>query len=370
VHADRRTDVSVPELAREAARRALEDAGIRARDVDAVVFGSGPESWEGVNRPEGWIGPALGVPGKPILRVHTGGTTGAAATIAAFYHVTSGMFDVVLAVACDKPSERVAGGLPDDEAGAGFTLDTRELAAMQARQYIDRHYPEVREEHGAMVVAKNRGNAAKNPFAQVRTPVAAKDVMASPPVATPLKELDCPPLADGAAALVIADERRARKIASRPAWFAGLGTCSAGAFMPDFDMAYPEPCVRAAQIAYQMAWIYEPLRELDLVEVYDAFSFQELIWTEALGFCNPGEGGKMVEQGITAMDGEFPVNPSGGILSANPGGAGAMLRQLEAALQVMGRAGEHQVPGVKKAMAHSWGGALQFSTVTIFSHRM
>ena len=125
--------------------------------------------------------------------------------------------------------------------------------------------------------------------------------------------------------------------------------------------------MRAAQQAYQMAWVYQPYKELDVAEVYEAFSFQELIWTEALGLCRPGEGARLVESGATAMDGEFPVNPSGGVLSANPIGASAMIRQIEAAMQVMGRAGEHQVPGVSKALAHSWGGAIQFSTVTVFA---
>jgi acetyl-CoA C-acetyltransferase len=167
--------------------------------------------------------------------------------------------------------------------------------------------------------------------------------------------------------VVIAEERRAKKMAGRPAWFAGVGTCSESQYAPHMDIAYPESCVRAAQLAYQMAWVYDPVRELDLAEVHDAFSFQELIWTEALGLCSPGEGGKMVASGVTAIDGEFPINPSGGVLSSNPIGAAAMFRQLEAALQVMGKAGSHQVPGVRKALAHSWGGAIQFSTVTIFS---
>jgi acetyl-CoA C-acetyltransferase len=197
-----------------------------------------------------------------------------------------------------------------------------------------------------------------------------EDVMRSAPVAEPLKLLDCCPTSDGAAAVVIAEDRRARKLAKRPAWFAGVGACSESPYVPHVDMAYPESCVRAAQQAYQMAWIYEPLKELDMAEVYEAFSFQELIWTEALGFCAPGEGGKLAESGETALDGSFPVNPSGGVLSANPIGASAMIRQIEAANQVMGKAGEHQFGRVRKALAHSWGGAIQFSTVTIFADRL
>lgn len=221
-----------------------------------------------------------------------------------------------------------------------------------------------------MVAVKNRKNALRNPFAHIRSEVTTQDVMDSAPVASPIKTLDCCPISDGAAALVIAEERRAKKMARRPAWFAGIGSCSESPYAPNVDMAYPESCVRAAQLAYQMAWIYDPVRDLDVAEIYEAFSFQELIWTEALGLCNPGEGGRMVESGVTAMNGEFPINPSGGVLCANPIGASAMVKQIEAAAQVMGKAGRHQIPRVRKALAHFWGGSIQFSTVTIFSSEL
>ncbi len=368
----RRLDVNLPELVREAAFRAVEDAGITMRDVDAVVVGSGPELFEGVAQPEHWVGPAIGAPDKPLMRIQTGGTSGASAAIAGFYHVASGLFDVVLAVSYEKlsdgPSPQYAlSNCYDPLWDRDFTCGAASLVALQSRLYMARHAPKVSEEHGAMVAVKNRRNALRNRYAHLRSEITVEDVMASEPLATPLKALDSCPTSDGAAAVVIAEERRAKKMTPRPAWFAGIGMCSESPYVPHVDIAYPESCVRAAQIAYQMAWVYDPVRELDLAEVHEAYSFQELIWSEALGLCNPGEGGRMVESGITALDGEFPVNPSGGVLSSNPIGAAGMIRQLEAALQVMGKAGEHQVPGVRKALAHAWGGALQFSTVTIFS---
>jgi acetyl-CoA C-acetyltransferase len=358
-------------LIREAVAAALEDAGITSRDVDAVVIGGAQEAFGGINQPEHWIGPAMGVPGKPLMRIQTDGTAGAASAISAFYHVSSGLFDVVLAVAYEKPSDCTDAWAISPCGDPLWDLDlscgAAALAGLQARQYLARHDPRVSEEHGAMVVVKNRLNATRNPNAHLRHEVTIEEVMGSAPVATPIKELDCHPLSDGAAAMVIAEERRAKKMTKKPAWFAGIGTSSESPYSPHADKAYPESCVRAAQVAYQMAWIYDPVRELDLAEVHEAFSYQELIWTEVLGLCNPGEGGRMVESGITALGGEFPVNPSGGVLSTNPPGTSAMIRQLEAARQVMGKAGDHQVPGVRKALAHSWGGALQFSTVTIFA---
>lgn len=369
-HVSRREDVNLPEMVREAARRAMDDAGVTPKDIDAVVIGSAPEIFEGVNFPEGWVGPALGLQGKPLFRIHTGGTVGASTTIAGYYHIASGLFDVVLVAAYEKLSEGVAQyGLSacyDPLWDRDFACGAPGLVALQSRRYMAR-YPEVSEEHAAMVAVKNRKNAMLNPYAQLQLEITVEDVMKSPPVATPLKLLDCCPTSDGAAAMVLASGRRARRLTEHPAWFAGVGTCSESPYVPNVDMAYPESCVRAAQNAYQMAWVYEPVRELDVAEVYEAFSFQEMIWSEALGFCPPGEGWKMVESGRTSLGGGFPINPSGGVLSSNPIGASAMLRQLEAAIQVMGKAGEHQLDGVKKSLAHSWGGAIQFSTVTIFS---
>lgn len=372
-HTSRRKDVNMAEMVREAGVRAVEDAGITLKDVDAVVMGSAPEIFEGIGSPENWVGMALGASGKPLLRIHTGGTVGASTTIAGFYHVASGVYDTVLAVAYEKLSDGVAQyGLSacyDPLWDRDFACGAPALVALQSRQYLAR-YPQITEEHGAMVAVKNRKNALLNPYAQLQLEITIEDVMNSAPVATPLKLLDCCPTSDGAAAVVIASEEKARSMTRRPAWFAGVGTCTESPYVPHVDMAYPQSCVRAAQHAYEMAWIYDPKNDLDVAEVYEAFSFQELIWCEALGFCQPGEGGKLIESGETRMDGGFPINPSGGVLSANPIGASAMIRQLEAASQVMGKAGDHQIPGVRKALAHSWGGAIQFGTVTIFSSEL
>jgi acetyl-CoA C-acetyltransferase len=373
-YASRRDDVNVCEMAREAALRAIQDAGLRPCDIDAVVVGSGAEVFEGINYPEHWLAPAIGATGKPVMRLQTGGTAGASATIAAFHHVISGLYDTVLAVAYQKLSDNSSrDGLStcfDPLWDRDFSCPPVVLAGAQSRQYLDRHAPGVTEEHGAMVAVKNRGNAALNPYAQLTEPVTVEQVMSSPPASEPLKRLDCCPMSDGAVAMVIREGREARRSCARPAWFAGMGACSESYYVPHVDMAYPESCVRSAQQAYQMAWVYEPFKELDVAEVFDAFSFQELVWCEALGICGPGEAGKLVESGATAIDGSFPVNPSGGVLCANPVGAAAMVRQAEAAMQVMGRAGDHQVPGVQKALAHAWGGALQFSTVTIFASEL
>lgn len=373
-YAASRDDMNTCELVREATALALGDAGLKPSDIDAVVIGSGADMFEGMSQSEHWTGPATGAVGKPVMRVQAGGTAGAAATIAAFHQVVCGAFDIVLAISYQKLSELIDGpGLSlsyDPVWDSRLAMPLPVLGALQSRQYLDRHSRQAAEEHGAMVVSKNRANALLNPRAHLREAVTIAEVMASRPVAEPLKKLDCCPRSDGAAAILVASEKWARKACDRPAWIVGTGTCSESRYVPHVDLAYPESCVRAAQQAYQTAWVYDPPAELDVAEVFEAFSFQELIWCEALGLCRPGEGARMISEGVSSMEGPIPVNPSGGVLSANPIAAAGMARQAEAAMQVMGRAGEHQVPGARKALAHSWGGALQLNTVTIFSSEL
>ncbi|MDR7539130.1 MAG: thiolase family protein, partial [Armatimonadota bacterium] len=122
----------------------------------------------------------------------------------------------------------------------------------------------------------------------------------------------------------------------------------------------------AAHEAYRQAGIVDPLRQLDAAELYEPVSYSELAWYEALGFCGDGEAGRLIDEGTTLIDGELPVNPSGGVLSTNPVGASGVIRVAEAAMQVMGRAGEHQVPGVQTALATGYG-VYAWSDVMILS---
>jgi acetyl-CoA C-acetyltransferase len=367
---ERRDDVSFPGLIYEAAARALDDSGITIKDVDAVVFGSAPELFEGVNHPEQWCADAAGAFLKPSLRVHTGGTVGASTGIAAFYYVASGMFETVLAVTGDKLSESpVQLGLStvyDPILGRQFACGAPSAVALQARQYM--HEFGVTEEQAAMVAVKNRKNALLNPYAQLRIPnISVEMVMNSPVLSSPIKLLDSCPASDGACAMVLASETRAAGLAARPAWIKAVATYNEGVYYPGRDFAVPLALMEAARKVYRATGITDPRREIDVAELYEAFSFQEMLWTEALLFCERGEGGRLVESGATEMTGDIPVNPSGGVLSTNTIGATAMMRQAEAAMQVMGRAGEHQIEGARTALAHGWGGGIQFHTLMIVS---
>ena len=219
------------------------------------------------------------------------------------------------------------------------------------------------EEQAARVVVKNLGNAARNPAAFHGQHVTLDGVLSAPVVADPLRALDIAPDADGAVALILASEEKARALTpttgsrrGTPAWVLGLGTCYDAHYLGDRDLADCTALERATQQAYRMAGLVDPRREIDLVELGDEFSYQELLWLEGLGLCERGGGGRLTESGVTAINGELPVNPSGGLLGGVPANVAGLNRVAEAALQVMGRAGSHQVPGVEIAVAQGHSG--------------
>jgi len=215
----------------------------------------------------------------------------------------------------------------------------------------------ITEEDCAQVSVKNHGNALDNPSAQLPMRITVEDVMNSKKIAEPLKKLDISPISDGAVCLILAGEEQVGRFKTRPVWLKGVGFCCDAYQLGDRNLAECKPLEIAAQKAYKMAGINDPRKEIDVAEVYDAFSYQELMWTEGLGFCGKGEGGKLLASGATRKDGDIPVNPSGGLLSGHPVIAAGMYRIAEAARQIRGEAGGMQVNHpVKTAVAHGVNG--------------
>lgn len=369
-YTSRRTDVTSAALVREAVQGALDSAGVRREELDAIVLGSAPMGFEGTNLIEKWLVDAAGAKLKPYFRIHTGGSVGGSTGIGGYYHVASGEYDLVLAVAFEKLSE----GEPqywlsvtyDPFWGRDLAAGAPGLVGMQAHQYMAR-YPDVKPEHFAKIAVRHRRHALRNPHAHLHLDLNEADVLNAPMVTSPLRLYDCCPTSDGACAILFASERKARELSARPAWITGAATVAEAAFHPSQDIAHSEAAVQAARKAYARAGITDPVRDLDVVELYDAFTPHFLIWSECLGLTEAGGGADFVDRGIGELDSILPINPSGGVLSSNPIGATALIRQAEAALQVMGRAGERQVPGVTRSMAHGWGGWLQFHTVMVLS---
>jgi acetyl-CoA C-acetyltransferase len=197
--------------------------------------------------------------------------------------------------------------------------------------------------------------------------VSVEDVLSSKVVCSPLKLLECCPRSDGAAAVIFASEEVARKIRDNPAWIVAETTISDSYYLGDRpSFAEWDSLAIAGRRLFRAAGI-EP-KEIDVAELYSAFTIQEILELEALGFAGKGEGKSFAREGVTFLDGDFPTNPSGGVLCTNPIGATGLVRFGEAAMQVMGEA-TNQVDGAEIALAHAWGGTLQFHTLAILSSR-
>jgi acetyl-CoA C-acetyltransferase len=226
-----------------------------------------------------------------------------------------------------------------------------------ASVYVDQSG--VTEEHAAKVAVKARRNACRNPHSHLKMPdITVEDVLASDMLAYPVRKLDMCPSSDGACAVLMACEDDATSLAPRPAWVHAAVTAHDQQYMGDSlkRLAEMRSLIAASRTAYRQAGIDDPLRDLDVAEVYEPATYAELAMYECLAFCPQGEGGRLIDEGVTEMGGELPVNPSGGVLSANPVGATALVRVAEAALQTMGQAGERQVEGVRRALATGYGG--------------
>jgi len=364
-HKTRRLDVSFGGLVREAVFRALEDAHMTLDDIDAVVLGKAPDLFEGVMKPELYLSDALGAVGKPMFRVHTAGSVGGTTAIVAASHVQAGKHRTVLAVAFEKQSEGNAQFALGS--GKGASLGAGGAFAPFIRAYIQRSGAP--EHIGWKVAVKDRLNALKNPYAHLKIEdISIEKVKASPMMWDPIRFLESCPSSDGACAVVLTDEQGGREAeaAGRPAaWILGASSRSEPPSFPGRDPVRPAACVQCADDVYAQAGITNPREQLDMAELYVPFSWHEAIWLEAHGIAEPGEGWKMIDDGTTELTGAFPVNASGGVLSSNPIGASGLLRFAEAANQVRGAAGEHQVEGARTALAMAYGANSQYFSMWV-----
>jgi acetyl-CoA C-acetyltransferase len=364
-HRAKRQDVSIAGLCREAIDRAMADAQVDWADIDAVVVGKAPDLFEGVMMPELSMADALGAVGKPLLRVHTAGSVGGSTANVAAAHVQAGVHQRVLAVAWEKQSESnamwalsipVPFNMPVNAGAGGYF-------APHVRSYIRRSGAP--DHIGAVVAAKDRRNGAMNPYAHLRQPdITVESVQASQMLWDPIRYDETCPSSDGACAMIIGDEQAARAV-DRPAWIHATAMRTEPTTYAGRDQVNPRAGRDAAASLWKQAGITDPLDEIDAAEIYVPFSWFEPMWLENLGFTPEGSGWRLTESGDTAIGGRLPVNASGGVLSSNPIGASGMLRFAEAAMQVMGRAGEHQVDGARKALGHAYGGGSQFFSMWV-----
>jgi acetyl-CoA C-acetyltransferase len=359
-HVSRRLDVSMAELAREAVDRCLESRNLSFDEIDAVVAGN-MEMFEGIYLVDQFFVDALGALGKPLFKLNTGGTVGASVAIACYHLVASGRYRRVLGVGFEKQSD---GSTQAAITTVGDPIWERAVMAgaignfaSMASTYI--HESGVTEVQAAKVAVKARLNACRNPHAHLKLPdITVEQVLAGDYLAHPIHRLDMCPSSDGACAIVMAAEDVAGGLAEHPAWVHAAATAHDQQYMGDSPkrLAVMRSLRAAAAKGYKQAGITDPLADFDVAEIYEPASYAELAMCENLGICAMGDGGRLIDEGITQMDGALPVNPSGGVLSTNPVGATALIRVAEAALQVMGEAGERQVDGVRRALATGYGG--------------
>jgi benzoylsuccinyl-CoA thiolase BbsB subunit len=346
-------DREVEDLGREAVRKALDDAGWMAKSPDEVFAGS---SYAGL-----LIGQRimrdLGITGLPITNVENACSGGATALREAITAVASGRADSALAIGVEKLSALGGGVLPlpdtDHEAHQGMTMPA--LYAMRAQRYL--HETGATLEHFAKVVVKSRANAVNNPFAQFHSQVSVDEVVGSRMVADPLRLMMCCPTGDGAAAVLVTT-RLGAQLRSGPKIRVDASVLCSGEFVTGFrDMASSALTRRAADLAYTEAGIGPA--DIDVTELHDAFASAEMMYYEALGYCQPGAAKELVDAGSTAITGSQPVNPGGGLLSrGHPVAATGLAQICEVTWQLRGEAEGRQVDHPRTALTHCTGGGI------------
>jgi acetyl-CoA C-acetyltransferase len=359
-HVSRRVDVGIPELAREAIDRCLDTRDLTLADVDALVVGN-MEMFEGINLVEHWMADAIGAAGKPLWKLNNGGTVGSSTAVAAYHLVSSGFHRRVLCVGFEKQAE---GSTQSAITTVGDPIWERAVMAGAIGNFAAMTSVYVNEsgataEQAAKVAVKARRNATRNPHAHLKiADITVESVLASDMLAYPVRKLDMCPSSDGAVAVLFGADEDARSLAPRPAWVHAAVTAHDQQYMGDSPkrLAEMRSLIEARAKGYALAGIDDPVRDFDVAEIYEPATYAELAMYECLGFCPKGGGGAFIDLGTPEMDGALPVNPSGGVLSANPVGATALIRVAEASLQVMNEAGKRQVPHVERALATGYGG--------------
>lgn len=341
-------------LGGEAARNALIDGGLRPDEVDAGYFSNvlGSRLFGDFTIGQNVFG-AIGIAGIPITNVENACASGSTAFISAVNAIRAGEASVVLVVGAEKMCVPQMGLLNSGETEVNTLLGLVTPASFALR--AQRHMFEYGTTAGqlAAISVKNRRHAALNPAAMYQQPISLEEVLASPVIADPLTRLQSCPMADGAAAVVLLSQSEARRRGAKVRVEAAV-LCT-GSYHPQPDLARWETDYRGARLAYERAGIGPDA--VDLVECHDAFSISELLHYEALGLCQAGEGGRLVDSGATALGGLCPVNPSGGLLSrGHPLGATGVAQLVEVTRQLRGLAGPGQVPGARVGLAHCMGG--------------
>jgi acetyl-CoA C-acetyltransferase len=359
-HRSKRPDVNVAELSAEGARAALTDAALSPKDIDAFIVGN-MELFEGRYMQDLWQNDFIGAAGKPLLRVTTGGTTGGTLACAAFEYVASGLYDVVMALGFEKQSEGDSRAalktVADPLINRWQTTGAIGYFSRQARWYMkEAGAPETA---GSMVRVRLARHASRNPHAHLRLEIDSVDeAMKSPYLIPPLRQSDMCPASEGACAIIVAAEEKASKMAKRPVWVDDWISVHKEAVYVRGGRHSTADLEMAAAKLFERNNIQKPMEDISVAEIYGPATWAELEWLEAYGFCEKGAAWQLEEKGYFHLDSHFPVNPSGGVVCTNPIGATGLIRVAEAAIQLRGDAGDHQIARKPtKSFSSAWGGS-------------
>lgn len=353
----------------ETALLAIADAGVDK--IDSLIVGCMSSGlFIGQEHLSSLLADSIGRIPVPAARVESACSSGGLALRQGFVEVASGMSDVVLVGGVEKMTDvtgceaTFALGTAADQEYEGFHgLTFPGLYAMMAVAHMHR-YGTTREQL-AMVAVKNHDNGSRNPLAQFPFKISVGAVLDSVLVADPLHILDCSPITDGAAAVVLCPVEMARAMKKPFVRITGVGQATDTiALSSRKDIAWLASTQLAAQKALAMAG--RKVEEMDLFEVHDCFTIAEIMVTEALGIVEKGRGGRAVEEGLTARGGRFPVNPSGGLKAkGHPVGATGVAQAIEIVKQLRGEAGERQIKGARRGLAQNMGGTGGSSVVHV-----
>ena len=375
-------DRGLKELSREAVTSALEAAGVDKDALEVAIVGNAAA---GVITGQECIRAQvvlreMGIDEIPMVNTENACASSSTAFQLAWLYVASGMYDVALALGVEKmfstdksrtlaafsagvdveqlrglmeqlkpPSEQSAGA----ESGAGKSRSLfMDIYAAGARAHMAKYG--TTKEQFARVAVKNHNNGSLNPHAQYRERYTLEEILASPSVAEPLTRLMCAPIGDGAAAAILMSEEKARQYTTKPVWVRGSALVSGS----DQRAAHGGITARAAKRAFEMAGMTQ--RDINVIEMHDASAPAELMLYEELGLCGEGEGGRLIDEGVTEIGGRLPVNTSGGLLAkGHPVGATGVAQIYEIWLQLRGEAGDRQVAGARAGLTENGGGMVR-----------
>jgi len=366
-----REDASHRELAFEAFAGALKDSGMEKSEIGSMVTAIAADEFSFALQPSAQMHDYLGLLPKANFRVEGACASGSMALRVGWMTVASGLSDIVLVLGAEKMTE-VPTPVATEIMGKGgdaiweypFGMSFPGYYAMIARAHMAAFG--TTEEHLAMVAVKNHFYGSQNPLAHMQKEITLEKALGSFMVAYPLKLYDCSLITDGAAAILLTNEERARDFAKPPIWIEGIGTATDTMRIAEREKLHTlQASVIAGKEAYQMAGVTP--KDIDVATVHDCFTIAEICAYEDLGFCPKGEGGSFIADRQTYIGGDIPVNVDGGLKSkGHPVGATGVAMAVEITKQLRGECGSRQVPGAGIGLTHNVGASGQVVGVTIY----